>query len=89
MGVLHIILKVGHPKIILTQISEQKIFILIKDYIKNFGWDGPWVVRFQYYVPQHRPPYKMAAVTKNRNFLGCRTQFRKGPTQGPSLPGLV
>jgi hypothetical protein len=27
MGVLHIILKVGHPKIISTQISEQKIFI--------------------------------------------------------------
>jgi hypothetical protein len=26
MGVLHIILKVGHPKIILTQISEQKRF---------------------------------------------------------------
>jgi hypothetical protein len=25
MGVLHIILKVGHPKIISTQISEQKI----------------------------------------------------------------
>jgi hypothetical protein len=27
MGVLHIILKVGHPKIILTQISEQKILM--------------------------------------------------------------
>jgi len=27
MGVLHIILKVGHPKIISTQISEQKILI--------------------------------------------------------------
>ena len=28
MGVLHIILKVGHPKIISTQISEQKILML-------------------------------------------------------------
>ena len=27
MGVLHIILKVGHPKIILTQISKQKILM--------------------------------------------------------------
>jgi hypothetical protein len=27
MGVLHIILKVGHPKIISTQISEQKILM--------------------------------------------------------------
>jgi len=26
-GVLHIILKVGHPKIISTQISEQKILL--------------------------------------------------------------
>ena len=29
MGVLHIILKVGHPKIISTQISEQKILMSI------------------------------------------------------------
>jgi len=27
MGELHIILKVGHPKIISTQISEQKILM--------------------------------------------------------------
>ena len=27
MGVLHIILKVGHPKIISTQISEQNILM--------------------------------------------------------------
>jgi hypothetical protein len=27
MGVLHIILKVGHPKIISTQISDQKILM--------------------------------------------------------------
>jgi hypothetical protein len=27
MGVLHILLKVGHPKIISTQISEQKILM--------------------------------------------------------------
>jgi hypothetical protein len=27
MGVVHIILKVGHPKIILTQISEEKILM--------------------------------------------------------------
>ena len=29
MGALHIILKVGHQKIISTQISEQQILILI------------------------------------------------------------
>ena len=28
MGVLHIILKVGHPKIISTKISDQKILML-------------------------------------------------------------
>jgi len=27
MGVLHIIVKMGHPKIISTQISEQKILM--------------------------------------------------------------
>ena len=27
MGVLHVIWKVGHPKIISTQISEQKIYM--------------------------------------------------------------
>jgi hypothetical protein len=32
MGVLHIILKVGHPKIFLTQISEQKILMWFLSY---------------------------------------------------------
>ena len=33
MGVLHIILKVGHPKIISTQISEQKILMWFLSHI--------------------------------------------------------
>jgi hypothetical protein len=35
----------------------------------KFGWDGPLVVPFQYCVRQCCPPFKMAAVTKNRNFF--------------------
>jgi hypothetical protein len=31
----------------------------------------PWVVPFQYCVRQPHPPFKMAAVTKNRNFFNC------------------
>jgi hypothetical protein len=55
--------------------------ILIKDHIlifssetaepneSKFGWDGPWVVLFQYYVRQPCLSFKMAAVTTNRNFV--------------------
>ena len=35
MGVLHIILKVGHPKIISTQISEQKMWFLFHNIPKR------------------------------------------------------
>ena len=35
------------------------------------GRDGPWVGSFHNYVQQLRPPFKMAAVTKNRNFFNC------------------
>jgi hypothetical protein len=35
------------------------------------GRDGPWVVPFQNCVRQPRPPFKRAAVTKNRNFFNC------------------
>jgi hypothetical protein len=35
----------------------------------GLGRDGPWVGPFQNYVRQPRPPFKMAAVTKNRNFF--------------------
>jgi hypothetical protein len=37
----------------------------------KFGWDGPWVGPFQNCVRQLLPPFKMAAVTKNRNFFNC------------------
>jgi hypothetical protein len=30
------------------------------------------MVPFQYCVRQRRPPFKMAAVTKNRNFFSCQ-----------------
>jgi hypothetical protein len=35
------------------------------------GRDGPWVVPFQNGVRQPYPPFKMAAVAKNRNFVNC------------------
>jgi len=35
MGVLHIILNVGHQKIISTQISEQKILII---FLNGINW---------------------------------------------------
>ena len=35
------------------------------------GRDGPWVGPFQNCVRQPRPPFKMAAFTKNRNFFNC------------------
>ena len=31
-----------------------------------------WVAPFQYCVRQPCPPFKMAAVTKNRNFFSCQ-----------------
>ena len=36
------------------------------------GWDGPWVIPFQYCVRQPHPTFKMVAVTKNRNFFSCQ-----------------
>jgi hypothetical protein len=56
---------------------------LIKDHIQIFssetaepsntkpGRDGPWVGPFHNYVQQPRPPSKITAVTKNRNFFNC------------------
>jgi hypothetical protein len=41
-------------------------------WLAEFGWDGPWVVLFQYCVRQHCPPFIMAAVTKNRNFFSSQ-----------------
>jgi hypothetical protein len=35
----------------------------------KLGIDGPWVCPFQNCVRQPHPPFKMAAVTKNRNFF--------------------
>jgi hypothetical protein len=36
------------------------------------GKDCPWVGPFQNFVRQtHHPPFKMAAVTKNRNVFNC------------------
>ena len=34
-------------------------------------WNDPWVGPFQNCVRQPRPPFKMAAVAKNRNFFNC------------------
>jgi hypothetical protein len=35
------------------------------------GRESPWVVPFQNCVRQLHPPFKMATVTKNRNFFNC------------------
>ena len=32
-------------------------------------WNDPWMVPLQNCVCQHRPIFKMAAITKNRNFF--------------------
>ena len=42
---------------------------ILSSWLFSFGWDGPCVVPFQYCVRQPRPPFKIAAVTKNRNFF--------------------
>ena len=35
------------------------------------GRNGPWVGPFQNCVRPSRPPFKMDAITKNRNFFNC------------------
>jgi hypothetical protein len=35
------------------------------------GWDASWVVPFYNCIRQPCPPFKMMAVTKNRNFIPC------------------
>jgi hypothetical protein len=57
--------------------------ILIKDHISIFssetaepnytkpGREGSWVGPFPNCVRQPRSPFKMAAVTENRNFFNC------------------
>ena len=37
----------------------------------NVCWDGPWVIIFQNCISEPKPPFKMAVVTKNRNFFYC------------------
>jgi hypothetical protein len=55
--------------------AERKISQKNPEYMLNYslppGRDSPWVVPFQYCVRQLHPPFKMAAVTKNRNFFNC------------------
>ena len=45
--------------------------IFVMPYCCFPGWDSPWAVPFQNCVRQPRPPFKMAAVTKNRNLFNC------------------
>jgi hypothetical protein len=52
--------------------AERKISQKSPEYLLNYsGRDSPWVVPFQNCVQQLHPPFKMAAVTKNRNFFHC------------------
>jgi hypothetical protein len=56
MGVLHIILKAGHPKIISTQISEQKILMWFLSHNKNYkrqmvSWNCKHVQHVKIYLP--------------------------------------
>jgi hypothetical protein len=50
-------------------VSEEKIFFKFNK--TKPGRDGPWVGPFQNCVRQPRPPFKMSAVTENRNFFNC------------------
>jgi hypothetical protein len=46
------------------------LFLVTAAILKSkFGWDGPWVIPFLYCVRQPCPLFKMAAVTKNKNFF--------------------
>jgi hypothetical protein len=45
--------------------------VVSEEKITKPGRDGPWVVPFQNCVRQAHPPFKMAAVTKDRNFFNC------------------
>jgi hypothetical protein len=49
--------------------GEWKISQKNPEYKTKPGGDGPWVGPFQVCVRQPRPPFKMAAVTKDRNFF--------------------
>jgi hypothetical protein len=60
MGVLHIILKVGQLQVMIIIIDAIEMFLYIK------------IIPFQYCVRQPRPPFKMAAVIKNRNVFSCQ-----------------
>jgi hypothetical protein len=40
-------------------------------YYTKPGRDGSWVGSFQNCIRQARLPFKMVAVTKNRNFFNC------------------
>jgi hypothetical protein len=53
-------------------VAAVKISATAEPNYSKFGWDGPWVVPFQYCVRQPRPLFKMAAVNKDRNFFSCQ-----------------
>jgi hypothetical protein len=51
--------------------SGKDLNVIFYQNMPNSGRDGPWVGPFQNCVRQTRPAFKMAAVTKNRNFFNC------------------
>ena len=51
-------------------------------------WNGPWVIPFQNCVRQPRPPFKMAAITKNRNSAKNHMKIIFSETAGPIGPKL-
>jgi hypothetical protein len=81
VGLSDTILKGDHPrtipaKFVLIWFSGFRGEDLNVIFYKNMpnlhnGRDGHWMGPFQICVWQPRPPFKMAAVTKNRNFFNC------------------
>jgi hypothetical protein len=57
------------PSVVRRKLSHLNL-LLWNPWTKS-GKDGPWVGPFQNCVWQKCAPFKMAAVTKNRNFFNC------------------
>jgi hypothetical protein len=82
VGLLDTILKGDHPRAIPAKFALiwfsgfrgedlNVIFYQNMSNLYNQYKSVPWVVPFQNCIRQLHPPFKMAAVTKNRNFFSC------------------
>ena len=92
MGVLHIILKVGHPKIILTQISKQKILMWFLSH--NIPKRNKLAEKISQKKPRIYVKLLIVAAVKisifgnNSHFewRPCQTQYWKGTSDPTTIP---